>query len=1315
VDLASLFISHSSADRHEAERLAACLREWGYASLFLDADMEQGIAIGSEWERELYRQLRLADAVLFVGSAASAASSWCQIEIALARSQGKTIFPVALEPKVRVRLLDDRQWVDLTQGEAAYERLRRDLTAKLDPRDVFLWDAARAPYPGLTAFQRQDAAMFFGRDDVIEDVIGQLDASLIRGRCVAVIGPSGSGKSSLVRAGVVPRLSPTQWIVAPPFTPGDDPVGALAGSVAIALRSIGLTADHVSLREPAGFVAAIRDLGTTDGQQRWVLIVVDQAEELSLLASADRRAQLVRLLDDANSARARLCVLSTLRSEFLSAALADQALRSFVEQPVLVGPLDRSRLAEVILGPAHKAGIEFAPGLVERMVEDTRGGDALPLLAYTLRALYDRSGAHISAEDYRNVGGVEGSLTRHADSVAGELRNRALDAAVLPTLLRLVTVDAEGKPARRRILRSSLDEREQAVVDAFIDARLLVSSDNGAVEVAHEALLRAWTPLADAIDSGGERLRLVGELERDAREWNDNARTNSYLLRAERLARARLLLGGQLDDLNAAAREFYLASEQLEADEAAATRRRRRRTLVALSCAVIVLGVAAAISFEQYRAAQRSSDAARVAQRESLARSLVSQSAVSASHDTEQAALLSLQALRISAGKTVDARRAAISLMPSLQFKTRTIIEPTRSLSAFALSGDGRVVATASPGDVQTWDARTGSSLSWLRRGRGSTQLALSDDGSVLASNGSSNEAIRSNELLVYREGLERFGVTNIGDRSAIAMSADGKTSALLRSDGRLHLYRESGARRTARVVFGPMAISGDGRTVAVGDRERSRVIVIGPGGRHRLRMDAPSDVALSNDGGVLAAVRDGMVRLWRFAGRRPHEISLPSGGDAVALSSDGTTVATAVEDGSIRVWDTRTQQPLALLDHRGSFDVALSADGRTLASAGTDGAIRIWDFVGVAVSRLLDQPHVRDLAFSGDGDTLTTVGDWSVDITDWRTGKPLRRVDHGNGELALSTNGEVVATQRDFMADTIEFFDLRTRTRLPTASGTRLASALNLSGDGSVAAWSDGVEDERVRLWDVRRGIALKDIPASGIIFDSDMGLSSDGAILAFTEDDDEIELWDVRGLKELAPIRSRRVEMIGGFSPDGRTLLALDDQGVAAWSLAKRKFLGRLPITVPDQFAFSHDSSKAAIADSRGGAIWLWNLKTPSVHSRLPQPGVSNVVFSADDRTLASSGEPSGVQLWDVATRRPLVQLTASGADRLAFSPGGDALAAASANRDTTRVWFSILWSNRARDIRQWICRSVRRELTLTEWDEFLPGEPRRRSCGP
>src|SRR3954469_15510439 len=597
--MASVFVSHSSRDRAVTDRVVQRLRAAGFAALFVDFDPEQGIPAGRNWERELYAQLRKTDAVVFLGSEASVASSWCLLEVGLARSLGRPVFPLRLQPGIGLPLLADVQWTDLGDAESGLARLVAGLrSAGLDPADSFAWDPGRSPYPGLVPFAPEDAAVFFGRQPETHRLVELLTPTLQRGpgRLVAVVGPSGSGKSSLLHAGLLPRLArqPERWLLVPPLRPGRQPTAALAGSLARAFAAHGRPrpAEEVAAalaRGPAGLVEVagqLADLAGNGAGRLGVLVVVDQAEELLTRTGAREQKTFLDLLGGALHEDSPVWAIATLRSEFLSTAPDRAGLAEAVHDPFVIEPLSRARLAEVIARPAQRAGLDLEPGLVERMVEDTAGGDALPLLGYTLHALYQRAGpdGHISAADYEAVGGVIGALRSRADRLTEELDRRGLGSLVLPTLMRLATVTGEEQPTRRRVRRGSFSADEQAVVDAFVDAALLVSDDNPAdpgdeavVEVAHEALLRQWPPLREAIEADRASLRLRAELERLAADWSQGHREESYLLRGARLATIEQWATGHPGELGPLEGAFLAASRAAAARKLQAARRANRR------------------------------------------------------------------------------------------------------------------------------------------------------------------------------------------------------------------------------------------------------------------------------------------------------------------------------------------------------------------------------------------------------------------------------------------------------------------------------------------------------------------------------------------------------------------------------------------------------------------------------------------------------------------------------------------------------------------------------------------------------------------
>jgi energy-coupling factor transporter ATP-binding protein EcfA2 len=725
--MASVFVSHSSQDRAATEWVVARLRAAGFAALFVDFDPEQGIPAGRNWERDLYAQLRKTDAVVFLASEASVASQWCFAELSLARALGRPVFPVRLQPQVDLPLLAHLQWTDLTDLTAPEPGLARLLaglhSAGLDPVDSFPWDPARSPYPGLVPFAPEDAAVFFGRQPETGRLVELLTSTLQRGpgRFVAVIGPSGSGKSSLLHAGLLPRLArmPEQWLVVPPLRPGRQPTAALAGALvrAFAARGHRRPAEEVAAaleRGSAGLVelaGELADLAGNSAGRPGVLVVVDQAEELLTRTGAHEQQAFLQLLAGALDEDSPIWAVATLRSEFLSTAPDRAGLAEAVDDPLVIEPLSRNRLAEVIARPAQRAGLDFAPGLVERMVEDTAGGDALPLLGYTLHELYQRTGpdGHITADDYEAVGGVIGALQHRADRLADELERRGQGPLVLPALTRLATVTGDEPPTRRRVRCDMFSSDEQAVIDAFVDASLLISDQDPAdpageavVEVAHEALLRQWPPLRDAIEADRGLLRLRSELERLAADWQHGRRDDAYLLRGGRLAAIDDWANQHPRELGPLEREFLQASRGLATRELEATRRSNRR-LRALAGGLALLLVAALVTGGLAVSAQQEAQAQT---RLALSRQLATEAQRLIDQGRPDVAILvGLQSLSLARDHSPHPPAAVVTALGWVTHSSRLLTGHTDAVRGVAFSPDGALLATASADrTVRLWN-----------------------------------------------------------------------------------------------------------------------------------------------------------------------------------------------------------------------------------------------------------------------------------------------------------------------------------------------------------------------------------------------------------------------------------------------------------------------------------------------------------------------------------------------------------------------------------------------------------------------------------
>jgi hypothetical protein len=430
---------------------------------------------------------------------------------------------------------------------------------------------------------------------------------------VLVVGPSGCGKPSLVRAGLVPVIAdePDWWTVRP-FTPGVDPVGALARELA----GSQWTLDEARDRLTGGDLNAVADevLFTAPGRRRRLLLVVDQFEELLTQTPPERCARFVELLRSALGGPVR--IVATLRPEFFDQLLLAPAFAALPTRPFPVRPLRRDALGTVIAGPARLAGIGIDDELVRRMIDDTGSGDALPLLAFTLAELANgvRRGGQLSLARYEELGGVHGALMRQADAALEDASTRGCSREqVIDSLLRLVTVDEEGRPTRWRVPHADLPD---AMVDAFVTRRLLTTdTHNGeaVVEVCHEAFLTAWPPLDAAIRTEATGLRARRAVEQAAAQW---ARDPGRLWERGQLAAA--LADTKRVELSAQAQAFLQASARRD-------RFRRRRAVIVLSVLLVLALVGATVAVWQQNAARAQKHAAEEQQRQAVGRDLLSQ------------------------------------------------------------------------------------------------------------------------------------------------------------------------------------------------------------------------------------------------------------------------------------------------------------------------------------------------------------------------------------------------------------------------------------------------------------------------------------------------------------------------------------------------------------------------------------------------------------------------------------------------------------------------------------------------------------------
>lgn len=1268
--MASLFLSHSSKDDELIGRLAARLRERQYVSFFLDHDPESGIQAGRRWEDELYSKLRSSQAVIFVASEDSKRSRWCFAELVVARSIRKPIIPISVGG-ARLDLLDDLQWIDWSEGELGLERLWAAL-ASLDVEALPALDPNRPPYPGLEAFDEKDAEIFFGRDAEIDELLNLLHPprALEPRRFVAVSGPSGTGKSSLVRAGLIPRLlSRKDWVALRPFIAGDDPLGELARALKQAAEE---DTDWREIRrriedDPTELAARAENLAAgLDTSRSQVLVVVDQAEELVRLAD-DVRLKFLGVLAQAQSASSRLWVVITIRSDSLVAALERSPVTSALVATMLVLPLDRTRLAEVIRGPAERTGIELEGAVVDRMVSETEGGDALPLLAYTLRELYERSlpGRQITDALYDAVGGVLGALKDRADRLLGQLERFGDGRLVLPTLVQLVALTPLGEATRRRVRLDEFDDEQEVVLRAFVDERLLKTSQatdgSVVVEAVHEALFRVWIPLAQAIKQSEEELRARSELEQLAKEWEARERLSSYLIGEDRLERAQRFLATQpIGRPDLALIREYVQSSQDHQDR----REERMRSLT-----------------EEARASRVRAELQ--AQADEVEKAL-------AGHRPIQGLLLAVQTLHRNLeelpGEVVGAVQSGLRNALEHARERNVLIGHYSTVTAVATSPSSAMLASAgNDATVRLWDLE-GNPVNRPLQGPDDHVLAVAfcGDGRILASGGGDGKLRLwdvDGELLWEAAG-------HLDSITSVALSGDGRWVVTGSDDRTVRVWASTGEAvgrpfEAHHEFVSSVSLSADGRviasasgdgTIGLWEREPPRLL-------RQIRSPEPvvlTCVAQSPDGERLASGgADGQLLLIDLDGTvlahfKAHEQWISS----VAFSPDGRRIASGGADGSVRVWDS-VGTPLGppLYGHGEVVtSVAFSADGQVLASGGADATVRLWDVQGLLLSRFkAHRSNANGLAFASAGTVIATAGaDRRLCLWDLRGNLIAEQEQHENfvHALASSLDGKLLASG-DANGMLVIWDGSGTPVAGPIQAHPRTIASLAFSPDGTIASGSD---DGTVRLWDAS-GTPLASI-SSGADSVFAVAFSPDAKTIAGGSNDGTVRLWEANGTLLTTFAAGTDSVFAVAFSPDGTLAAAGDDGIVRRWAPSGAS-LQAIDNHVSDVYsvAFSPDG-KTIAAGGGDGTVGLWDLEGVRIGPAMggADGAVAMVRFSPDGAVLAAATASGHVGLWladdwkrwlDLACRRlrshPVLREPSNDAARTSFETcarhvGGD-----------------------------------------------------------
>ena len=1229
------------------------------------------------------------------------------------------------------------------------------------------------PYLGLASFQEDDAAFFFGRESFVDQLLESIQK---QPGLTAVLGSSGSGKSSVVQAGLLPRLRVKgDWMIVP-FRPGSNPFYALSAAIVPHIEpDLSETDRLIELQK----LAAVLENGVVPLNQLLervmqlnplvenLLLYIDQFEELYTLVPGLEVRQ--RFLDELilaadqnhESSTTAVHFLLAMRIDFMGQAMEGRSLANLLQDhSLLLGPMTKSEMRAAIEEPAILQGAAFEDGLVNRLLNDI--GDEpgrLPLLEFALTLLWEHADhGWLTHNGYDRIGHVHGALAHYADQVYDDLEEPNQLAAP-HVFLQLVHPWETTKDTRRRATKAEIGEANWPLVQHLADKRLVVtgkdSSGMETAELVHEALINHWGRLKGWIETERD-FRTWQETLRDSiRQWDMTNQDDGALLRGVPLAEALAWAEKKGDDLGNTETEYIEASSELQYRQQRERNRLRQRIIIGLSTGLVITIILAILAGIQWRRADQQRTAALQAQATAAEESLLTQRALSGllaaqSRNTldeqyDQALLLAVESLRRI--DTIEGRGSlfnALNLVPNLSSYLHGSEDAIHSLAfhperALLVSGDAA-------GTISLWNTESKQLMSnKLNNHQGPvSDLAFSPDGSILASSSFDDTLI----LWDADESSSTFGqmiIPPLGGHSgnvwSLAFSPDGTILASAGTDGEIFLWDMEQDSETFGRIF-PNSLEGHDGII--------------------------TSLAFSPDGAILASAgADKSIILWDVASGIPirdpfieHQAFISS----LAFSPDGRRLASGGKDNNIQLWDVDPAspsfgQPLKdiLSSHTDNiWDLTFLGDSNLLASSSEDGSVIVWN-VNID-SEAFGEPFLPPLS-GHSGSVLTLAynpatgmlasGGTDKNIMLWHIAAEnpifheLVRVGDSTWWTVSSPDGYLLVQSENL--GPIHLWDLNMDSNnfgeivgSPLLGHTDWVNWAAFSPDSKIMASAS--DDETIILWNTDTSSASFGKPAGPPLTDHnsevvEIVFDHEGKVLASADGDGFIQLWKVD--PESDPIAIPLTQLFNKdigivyfmhFNPEGTILAAMSIDGkLYLWDVGQDsptfgEQLTHPMIGIPGRSPFRYSPDGALIAAGyEDGSIRLWIMDQDSEKfgDMLGQPlqehnsTVTDLVFSPNGKYLVSADITGKVLLWDLTTSRA-VDLS----EAIFWGEGSFPVALFFRPEDDV-----LIVSNRDARVFQWdlnieswidtACQRTHRNLTIDEWKQIFGDEPYQATC--
>ncbi len=1153
------------------------------------------------------------------------------------------------------------------------------------------------PYRGLSAFREQDAALFFGRDQTVEE----LTALVEKQPFVAVIGASGSGKSSVVSAGLIPRLRRTQhWLILQ-ARPKTQPFMELATALVPLLYPDKLDQakelDRCERELKTGDLplsAIFQIIQQTSPNQR-LLLVIDQFEELyTLTADKTLQQQFIDVLLQPMSA-SNYVLLLAIRADFMGQALMHDTFAQILDNypDKKLGRMTDAELQQAIEQPALQLGVKLAAGLTQHILEDVgREAGSLPLLQFALTELWERQQyRQLTYEAYQAIGGVHQALARHADKVYQELSETGQAEKMRQVFVQLVRPGEGTEDTCQVATLTQVRPENQPLIAKLATARLVVTNrdeqDRETVEVVHEALIRHWEPLRKWIDEDRAFRLWQNRLREAIRAWQDTGKDNGSLLWGRHLEEA--------EEKLVQYREVISVSEQNYIDRSLKLRAKQK--------------VQRAIALRR-----------KVQQKERLRE----QYQVAQFHQLRaQARLASVSPNNINGGFD-------LALLLAAQIFQEQPDDPQRQGSLL---------------DVLTTHPQV---VAYLQGHHGAvTSVAFAKNSNKLATAGSDKTIILWD--VETRQPIGQPLVGHSGVIHDISFDPNGRRLASSSADKSIILWDVE----TRQPIGQPLiqhntgvtrlSFSPDGKWLASGDEDGTIILwdteTQQPSGQPLTEYYAPiTSLSFSPDSTLLASGYqatngEGIIILWDIEIRQPVGQPLRPINDAwnikvhLIFSPDGKILASGGSDNTIILWDVNTQQPIGqpLVGHRGYVkSISFSPDGKQLVSA-SETSIILWDVDSQRPIRELLTAHssaINEVSFispnllvSGSNDSSVIL--WNLN-TEYSVGQPLIGHSAVFHTVCFSPDGKKIVSNGK--NNTIVLWDVASKQAIAQSSTGHngLVSSLDFSADSKLLA--SGSTDNTIILWDAN---TLQPI-GQPLIGHKDevlsVSFSPNGKLIASGSADGTVIIWDVDSQQPVGQPLRRHTNAIWSvrFSPDGKLIASASmDRTIILWDRDTQQ-----PVSLLDshqsiqgrRISFSPDG-KILASGNVDGTITLWDVANQRMIGQ-PLHGhdgwIVGLDFSPNGKYLISgnfSWHKGSLVRWDVETQKPIGQPinVYKFLQAVAFSPDGKMAVSCGQDNDIT------LWDTDPQSWYQKACRIVGRNLTLEEWQNYFPDKPYQKTC--